>query len=126
MQRSKPKPSSAMQCNVKQVSLGLGYNLKLLLTPPPRLRNQASWALPSYMGYAFESFSTTTGDDDAPGWSGDVNTNVQVGHRTVRVLTSVVQVSRRLKPGWLVCLEIIVEVLGLLTRPRPICTMKGS
>jgi hypothetical protein len=35
------------------------------------------------MGYAFESFSTTSGQDkediDQPeGWSGDVNTNVQV------------------------------------------------
>ena len=34
-------------------------------------------------GYAFESFSTVAADGDSPedpeGWSGDVNTNVQVG-----------------------------------------------
>jgi hypothetical protein len=30
------------------------------------------------MGYGFESLSTTTGgDEEVPGWSGDVNTNVQ-------------------------------------------------
>lgn len=36
------------------------------------------------MGYSYESFSTTTpeGDpEDSPeGWSGDVNTNVQVSY----------------------------------------------
>lgn len=37
------------------------------------------------MGYAFEGFSTASAegaekrDEDPEGWSGDVNTNVQVG-----------------------------------------------
>lgn len=34
------------------------------------------------MGYAYESYSTTTGEEEEggpEGWGGDVNTNVQVG-----------------------------------------------
>ena len=43
------------------------------------------------MGYSYESFSTipTEGveprDDDPDGWSGDVNTNVQVSHSVCRM-----------------------------------------
>lgn len=48
---------------------------------PSRAKDNARWALQSYMGYAYEAFSTATpeGDpEDSPeGWSGDVNTNVQ-------------------------------------------------
>ncbi|RXK35825.1 hypothetical protein M231_06919 [Tremella mesenterica] len=55
---------------------------------PPDLRKdrrkqQSSWAWQSYMGYAFEAFSTVPAagedrkDDDPEGWSGDVNTKVQ-------------------------------------------------
>ncbi|RSH76626.1 Protein rai1 [Apiotrichum porosum] len=64
----------------------LGGSIYLELDDPPekrsyRAKDSAKWALQSYMGYSYESFSTTTpeGDpEDSPeGWSGDVNTNVQ-------------------------------------------------
>ncbi|WWD21178.1 hypothetical protein CI109_105662 [Kwoniella shandongensis] len=47
-----------------------------------RRKQQSSWALPTYMGYAFESFSTVSRDgeeaeSEVEGWGGDVNTNVQ-------------------------------------------------
>jgi hypothetical protein len=40
------------------------------------------------MGYAFEAFSTVPAgfselEGDTPGWSGDVNTNVQVSSSSV-------------------------------------------
>jgi len=49
-----------------------------------RRKQQSSWAWQSYMGYAYEAFSTwpateQEGTNENPeGWSGDVNTNVQV------------------------------------------------
>ena len=49
-----------------------------------RRKEQSSWARQSYMGYSYEAFSTIPAsgvqrrDDDPEGWSGDVNTNVQV------------------------------------------------
>ena len=53
-----------------------------------RRKEQSSWALQTYMGYAYESYSTIPssasnedqggGEEDPEGWSGNVNTNVQV------------------------------------------------
>ena len=59
-----------------------------------RRKDQSSWAWQTYMGYAYESFSTVPAvpasprEDDPEGWSGSVNTKVQVSisprHRTMR------------------------------------------
>lgn len=49
-----------------------------------RKNEQSAWAVNTYMGYAYESYSTvpaegeSRGPDDPAGWSGDVNTNIQV------------------------------------------------
>ena len=69
-------------------ALALDGSIYVELHDPPELRKnrrkqQSAWAWQTYMGYAFESFSTVpaAGEDrradDPEGWSGDVNTNVQ-------------------------------------------------
>lgn len=80
----------------EMTAIPLAGSMYIELHDPPdvraaRAKKQSGWAWQSYMGYAFESFSTkTVGGDDGPevdtegedrpeGWSGDVNTNVQVG-----------------------------------------------
>lgn len=52
-----------------------------------RANEQSRWALQSYMGYAFESYSTVGEEEEGEGpdaWSGNVNTNVQVGWKAGR------------------------------------------
>ncbi|KAL1407664.1 decapping endonuclease targeting mRNA [Vanrija albida] len=68
-------------------ALALGGSVYLELYDPPearaaRAKDQARWADASYMGYAYESWSTVGGEAGGDGgpedWGGDVNTNVQV------------------------------------------------
>lgn len=70
-------------------AIALDGSVYIELHDPPEIRKerrkqQSSWAWQSYMGYAYEAFSTVPsgGVDDnvegVEGWSGDVNTNVQV------------------------------------------------
>ncbi|BEJ00674.1 hypothetical protein CcaverHIS631_0505310 [Cutaneotrichosporon cavernicola] len=43
-----------------------------------KMKENAQWALQSYMGYAYEAYATIPEAEDGPeGWSGTVNTNVQ-------------------------------------------------
>lgn len=98
-------------------AIPLAGSVYIELYDPPEVRKarqkkQSGWAWQSYMGYSFESFSTKTnnqsssevdgdGENMPEGWSGDVNTNVQVGKLRstpvgvcdVRADGSVVQVS---------------------------------
>lgn len=60
--------------------------LRRILAPPllplnNRAKDNKSWELQSYMGYSYEAYATLPqdGDEGPDGWSGDVNTNVQVG-----------------------------------------------
>lgn len=63
----------------------------------PRTKDNPAWELQSYMGYSYEAYATLPSEeveDDAPdGWSGTVNTNVQVSCAVLAGLTAVVQVS---------------------------------
>ncbi|TXT14860.1 uncharacterized protein COLE_01053 [Cutaneotrichosporon oleaginosum] len=44
-----------------------------------RAKDNAQWELQSYMGYAYEAYATLPEAEEGPeGWSGTVNTNVQV------------------------------------------------
>ncbi|KAL7421087.1 decapping endonuclease targeting mRNA [Cryptotrichosporon argae] len=70
----------------EMTALALDGSIYVELNDPPELRakrhqDQKVYAEQSYVGYAFEAFSTTPAadaDEDGPdGWSGDVNTNVQ-------------------------------------------------
>lgn len=78
----------------EMTAIPLSGSVYIELHDPPEIRKerqkkQSSWAWQTYMGYAFESYSTKIikegveeavgQDQDRPeGWSGDVNTNVQV------------------------------------------------
>lgn len=85
----------------EMTAIPLGGSIYIELHDPPELRKerrkqQSSWAWQSYMGYAFEAFSTVPASSGAgnasdtnravqedgavEGWSGDVNTNVQVSY----------------------------------------------
>lgn len=72
----------------EMTALAVDGSVYVELHDPPELRKsrrskQSAWAWQTYMGYAFESFSTVPAageerrPDDPDGWSGDVNTNVQ-------------------------------------------------
>ncbi|WVF65405.1 hypothetical protein IAT40_000132 [Kwoniella sp. CBS 6097] len=76
----------------EMTAIALDGSVYVELHDPPEIRqkrrkDQSSWAWQSYMGYAFESFSTICAEGDqtkdrdgvhAPeGWGGGVNTNVQ-------------------------------------------------
>lgn len=80
----------------EMTAIPLAGSVYIELHDPPdvrsaRSRKQSAWAMQSYMGMAFESYSTKStnqaeegsldvdGEDRPEGWSGDVNTNVQVG-----------------------------------------------
>ncbi|OCF35706.1 protein RAI1 [Kwoniella heveanensis CBS 569] len=83
----------------EMTAIALDGSVYVELHDPPEIRqkrrkDQSSWAWQSYMGYAFESFSTTTstegnetkhgdGVHTPEGWGGGVNTNVQVSRATV-------------------------------------------
>lgn len=84
----------------EMTAIPLAGSVYVELHDPPdvraaRTKKQSGWAWQSYMGMAFESYSTKTNDQDTvsttdddgedrpEGWSGDVNTNVQVS-RVVR------------------------------------------
>ncbi len=74
-----------------------GFNLVVRFRPltmpiTGRRKKQSAWALQSYMGMAYESYSTVPGsssmkeestnqEEQPEGWSGDVNTNIQVSRR---------------------------------------------
>lgn len=59
-----------------------------------RAKDNAQWALQGYMGYAYEAYATLPQAEEGPeGWSGTVNTNVQVSSHSSCDLTAVVQVS---------------------------------
>jgi RAT1-interacting protein len=85
----------------EMMAIALDGSVYIELHDPPdvraeRERRQSAWAAQSYMGVAYESFSTVPAPASAPalagesggkeavreewpeGWSGDVNTNVQV------------------------------------------------
>lgn len=84
----------------EMTAIPLDGSIYIELHDPPELRKerrkqQSSWAWQSYMGYAYEAFSThpsgdSTSEGGGPtepeieGWSGDVNTNVQVSQRLSR------------------------------------------
>ncbi|KAK8844162.1 hypothetical protein IAR55_006956 [Kwoniella newhampshirensis] len=71
----------------QMTAIALDGSVYLELYDPSEARarkrqQESSWALQSYMGYAFESFSTVSRDhtdeeNAVKGWGGDVNTNVQ-------------------------------------------------
>jgi RAT1-interacting protein len=77
----------------EMTAVPLGGSIYIELHDPPELRKerrkqQASYERQSYMGYAFEAFSTVPAglsevEGDVPRWSGDVNTNVQVSSSSV-------------------------------------------
>ncbi|ORY24230.1 RAI1 like PD-XK nuclease-domain-containing protein [Naematelia encephala] len=75
----------------EMTAIALDGSIYIELHDPPEIRakrrkDQSSWAWQSYMGYAYEAFSTVPypsaqdsarEEEDPEGWSGDVNTNVQ-------------------------------------------------
>lgn len=83
----------------EMTAIALDGSVYIELHDPPevrveRQRKQSAWAMQSYMGVAYESYATipsipeadgdvgggegSSRDDWPEGWSGDVNTNVQV------------------------------------------------
>lgn len=77
----------------EMTALALDGSIYVELHDPPEVRKersnrQSAHANQSYMGYAYESFSTVSAperqeeldESDPEGWSGDVNTNVQVSN----------------------------------------------
>ena len=75
----------------EMTALALDGSIYIELHDPPEVRKersnrQSAHAVQSYMGYAYEAFSTTPApgneekrdEGDPESWSGDVNTNVQV------------------------------------------------
>lgn len=75
----------------EMTALALDGSIYVELHDPPDVRKersnrQSAHAVQSYMGYAYEAFSTVPHpdredpcrDSDPEGWSGDVNMNVQV------------------------------------------------
>jgi RAT1-interacting protein len=84
----------------EMTALALDGSIYVELHDPPEVRKerrnrQSAHAIQSYMGYAYESFSTVTAprqceeeeefDGQLESWSGDVNTNVQVCLSTLKV-----------------------------------------
>ena len=79
----------------EMTAIPLAGSVYIELHDPPEVRKsrhqgQSGYANQTYMGYSFESYSTTSpssstenpgegGEDGPEGWGGDVNTNVQVG-----------------------------------------------
>ncbi|WVQ81372.1 decapping nuclease RAI1 [Cryptococcus sp. DSM 104549] len=70
----------------EMTAFALDGSVYLELYDPPearakRAQEQAAWAEQSYMGYAYEAYSTISQEGrpegGPPGWGGDVNTNVQ-------------------------------------------------
>jgi hypothetical protein len=73
-------------------AIALDGSVYIELYEPPDVRaaskkRQSAWAMQSYWGVAYESYATALGPNSGverqegwpKGWSGDVNTNVQVG-----------------------------------------------
>lgn len=76
----------------EMTAIALDGSVYVELHDPPDVRRerrnrQSAHAIQSYMGYSYESFSTVASPDKVEdkfdgqheAWSGDVNTNVQVG-----------------------------------------------
>lgn len=79
----------------EMTAIALDGSVYVELHDPPEVRKerrnrQSAHAIQSYMGYSYESFSTVASPDKVEdkfdgqheAWSGDVNTNVQVGPDT--------------------------------------------
>jgi hypothetical protein len=104
--------------NGRYSSYRLGPNRGLLTV---RRKEQSSWALQTYMGYAYESYSTIPSsvseedggrEEEVPlGWSGDVNTNVQVSSPDRQILQS-------LESGRVTWLTVVVQVCGFVSRKK--------
>lgn len=82
----------------EMTAIALDGSIYIELHDPPDVRKdrrnrQSGHAVQTYMGYAYEAFSTVpaperqeeTLESDPEGWSGDVNTNVQVSGAEYRV-----------------------------------------
>lgn len=76
----------------EMTAIALDGSVYVELHDPPEVRKerrnrQSAHAIQSYMGYSYESFSTVAAPDQVEekfegqheSWSGNVNTNVQVG-----------------------------------------------